>query len=538
MNAHRRFAASWRCRLPAGFWNAPALLLATVGWEPSARADVSVPGLFSDNMVVQSGAPFAIWGRAAEGEKIEIEASWGQSRQTVAGDAQGRWRAKFAAPAAAGPYEIAIRGRNTIRIKNILAGEVWICAGQSNMAMQLAYKNPDNRGALNYAEEIAAAKYPELRYFFVSQKKNSSAPAVMTDVDGEWKICSPQTAGDFSAVAYFFGEHLHRSLRRPVGLIDNSWGGTDIQAWMSPDALASDPDFVAHVELARKGMEEMPIEQEKYQQKLREWQRQGSSPAAKPTPPYWQPGHRNIPSGLYHARIAPLFPVSIQGVLWYQGERNAPKAWLYQRLLPAMIRDWRRGWRRDDLPFLVVQLPRYGKPGEPALVYGTSPWAELREAQFLTAKATPNVSLAVALDAGEDHIHPRNKRPVGERLARLALAKVYGQKVVSSGPLFSGLRVNGGEIVVGFDEVGSGLRTSDGAAVRGFVLAGADRKFIPAEAAIVGRTVVVRSPKVKSPVAVRYAWADSPDCNLFNQEGLPASPFRSDAWPESSFGAK
>lgn len=520
------------------FAGACAQILGAVFWVTAVRADVSVPGLFSDNMVVQSGAPLAIWGRAAGGEKVEIEVSWGQSRQSVAGDAQGRWRAQFASPTAAGPHEVTIRGRNTIRIKNILAGEVWICAGQSNMAMQLAYKNPDNRGALNSAEEIAAAKYPEIRYFLVSQKKNSSAPAVMTDVDGEWKICSPQTAGDFSAVAYFFGEHLHRSLRRPVGLIDNSWGGTDIQAWMSPDALASDPDFAVHVAWAKKGLEELPAEQKKYQQAVREWQQQGAIPATKPAPPYWLAGQRNIPSGLYHARIAPLFPVSIQGVLWYQGERNAPKAWLYQRLLPAMIRDWRSGWRRDDLPFFVVQLPQYGKPGAPASVYGTSGWAELREAQFLTAKSTPNVSLAVALDAGEDHIHPRNKRPVGERLARLALAKVYGEKVVSSGPLFSGLRSDGDQVVVSFDEVGSGLRTSDGAAVRGFVLAGADRKFIPAEAVIVGRTVVVRSAKIKAPVAVRYAWADFPDCNLFNQEGLPASPFRSDAWPESTFGLK
>ncbi|MBI4626385.1 MAG: sialate O-acetylesterase [Verrucomicrobia bacterium] len=520
------------------FWVTPALLLAAVLWPAFARADVSMPALFSDNMVIQAGAPFVIWGRATEGEKVEIEVSWGHPRQTVAGDAQGKWQAKFGPPAGKGPHQITFRGRNTIHIRNVLAGEVWICAGQSNMAMQMASKTKDNRGVLNYAEEIAAAKYPEIRYFLVSREKNASAPAVMTDLDGEWKICSPQTAGDFSAVAYLFGEQLHRVLRRPVGLIDNSWGGTDIQAWMSPAALASDPDFAEHLAAARKGMDEMPAEQEKYRQKLREWQQQGANPADKPPAPYWHPGHRNIPSGLYHARIAPLFPVSVQGVLWYQGERNAPKAWLYQRLLPAMIRDWRGGWGRDKLSFLVVQLPLLAAPGVPAKTYSTSAWAELREAQLLTAKSMPHVALAVALDAGEDHIHPRNKRPVGERLALLARAKVYGEKLVSSGPLFSGIRIEGDKLEVAFDEVGSGLRTNDGAAVRGFVVAGADRQFYPAESSIVGHTIVVHSAQVAAPVAVRYAWADFPDGNLFNREGLPASPFRSDHWPESTYGVK
>lgn len=519
-------------------WLVLVLLLTAMFPGRAARADISVPGLFSDNMVIQAGAPFVLWGRANEGEKIEIEVSWGQPRQAVAGDAQRSWRAKFAPPTAGGAHQITIRGRNTIHVRNILAGEVWICAGQSNMAMQMAHKNPDNRGALNAPEEIAAAKYPEIRYFLVSREKNASSPAVVTDVHGTWKICSPETAGDFSAVAYFFGEQLHRALRRPVGLIDNSWGGTDIQAWMSPAALASDPDFAPHVAAAKNGMDEMPVEQEKYRQRLREWQQLGAIPADKPTAPYWHPGHRNIPSGLYHARVAPLFPVAVQGVLWYQGERNAPKAWLYQRLLPAMIRDWRSGWGRDDLPFLVVQLPLLATPGVPAKAYSTSPWAELREAQLLSARSIPHVALAVALDAGEDHIHPRNKRPVGERLALLARAKVYGERLVSSGPLYSGIRIEGDKIEVAFDEVGAGLRPNDGAAVRGFVVAGVDRQFYPADASIVGRTIVVRCAQVEAPIAVRYAWSDFPDGNLFNQEGLPASPFRSDTWPESTFGVK
>jgi sialate O-acetylesterase len=285
-------------------------------------------------------------------------------------------------------------------------------------------------------------------------------------------------------------------------------------------------------------MAEYPAEQGKYEEQLRAWQRNGAPPDGKPKPPYWHAGHRNIPSGLYHARVAPLFPVSIQGVLWYQGEGNAPKAWLYQRLLPAMIRDWRAGWGREDLPFFIVQLPRLGGVGQPAQIYGPSAWAELREAQLLTARSVPRVALAVTLDAGEDHIHPRNKRPVGERLAGLALARVYGQSLVSSSPLYAGYAIEGDTVRVRFTECGTGLCPLDGARLRGFVLAGVDRKFVPAEATIAGDVVIVRSDRVAAPVAVRYAWAEFPDCNLGHREGVPASPFRSDSWPESTFGLK
>ncbi len=524
--------------LPDLCWTVLMLLLTVGPWTPAVRADVGVGGLFSDNLVIQAGTPFVIWGRSAVDERVEIDVSWGQPRQSLIGDPQGKWQTEFAPPPGAGPHQITIRGRNTITIKNVLCGEVWICAGQSNMAMQIAYKHKDDRGVLNYEEEIGAARYPEIRYFLVSRQKNASSPTIMTDVQGEWKVCSPESAGDFSAVAYFFGERLHRGLRRPVGLIDTSWGGTHIQAWMSPAALAADPDFTPHLEWVQKGLDEMPGEQARYQEKLREWQRQGSVPEAKPPAPYWHAGHRNIPSGLYHSRIAPLFPVPVKGVLWYQGEGNASKAWLYQRLLPAMISDWRTGWARDDLPFFVVQLPLLGGPGEPAKVFAKSAWAELREAQLLTAKSTPNVSLTVALDAGEDHIHPRNKRPVGERLALQALAKVYAQAIVASGPFYGGFRVDGAKATVTFEEIGTGLQTREGSQLRGFVVAGADRSFVPAEATVAGNTVVVRSAQVKAPVAVRYAWADFPDGNLFNREGLPASPFRTDAWPESTYGLK
>ncbi len=519
-------------------WALRVLVLALAPWSATVRADVTVPGLFSDNLVIQAGAPFVIWGLTSESENVEIDVSWGQPGQSVSGGPQGQWQARFAPPAASGPHRITIRGRNTITIKNVLCGEVWICAGQSNMAMQMAYKHKDDRGVLDYEAEVNAAKYPEIRYFLVSRVKNVSSPWVMKDVEGEWKICSPATAGDFSGVAYFFGERLHRALQRPVGLIDTSWGGTHIQAWMSPAALGSDPDFAIHVAWARKGMEDYPAEQKIYHEQLQTWQQKGSSPDPKPTPPYWHAAHRNIPSGLFHSRIAPLFPVGVKGVVWYQGEGNAGKAWLYQRLLPAMIRDWRSGWGRDDLPFFIVQLPLLATPGAQPKIFEASAWAELREAQLLTARSMPNVALAVALDAGEDHIHPRNKRPVGERLALQALAKVYGHELVSSGPLYAGCRIDGDKAVVAFEAVGPGLCTSDGGMLRGFVLAGTDRRFVPADALIVGDTVVVQSAQVKTPVAVRYAWADSPDCNLFNRAGLPASPFRSDTWPGLTFGQK
>jgi sialate O-acetylesterase len=525
-------------RAPQRPWQVLALALLAAAMGSPVEAEIRVPGIFSDNMVIQSGMPFVIHGAASEGEQAVIEVSWGQPPQTVTGDALGRWLATFAPPAAPGPHEITIRGQNTISIKNILCGEVWLCAGQSNMAMQMAYKNKDNRGVLNQEAEIRRANYPELRYFLVSREKNSSSASNLTDVEGEWKICTPDAAGDFSGVAYYFGERLHLALRRPVGLIDNSWGGTYIQSWMSPAALETDPDFAAHLAWASKGMEELPAEQKKYEERLQSWREQGAKPESKPSPPYWHKGHRNIPSGLYHARVAPLFPTAIQGVLWYQGEANAPKAWLYQRLLPAMIRDWRNGWGRADLPFFVVQLPLNFNPGESAKTHEPSAWAELREAQFLTAKSTPHVALTVALDAGEGHIHPRNKRPVGERLALAALAKVYRQSLVWSGPLYSGVTIEGDKVIVRFSEIATGLRTTDRQKVRGVVLAGEDRQFHPAEARIVGDTLVVQSAEVRAPVAVRYAWATYPDGNLSNREGLPAAPFRSDSWPESTFGLK
>ncbi len=515
----------------------PVALLALAMGLP-VGAEIRVPGIFSNNMVIQSGMPFVIHGLAAESERAVIEVSWGQSPQTVTGDARGRWRATFEPPTAPGPHEITIRGKNTIRIKNILCGEVWLCAGQSNMAMPMAYKNKDNRGVVNQETEIRRANYPELRYFLVSREKNSSSTSILADAEGEWKICTPDTAGDFSGVAYFFGERLHVALRHPVGLIDNSWGGTFIQSWMSPAALEADPDFAAHLDWARNGMEELPAEQKKYEEQLQSWREKGATVDSKPSPPYWQKGHRNIPSGLYHARVAPLFLTAIKGVLWYQGEANAPKAWLYRRLLPAMIRDWRKGWAQADLPFLVVQLPLNFNPGESAKVYEPSAWAELREAQLLTSKSMPHVALTVALDVGEDHIHPRNKRPVGERLALTALATVYGQGLVWSGPLYSGMSIEGDKIVVRFCETGTGLRTSDWQEVRGVVLAGENRQFHPAQARIVGDTLVVQSAEVRAPVAVRYAWATYPNGNLSNCEGLPAAPFRSDSWPESTFGLK
>ncbi len=527
-----RFRWPHRILLPA-----LALLLASA-LGIRAEADVSVSGLFSDNLVIQADMPFVIWGRASEQEKVEIEVSWNSQRQSVTGDAHGQWRATFAPPATPGPHAIAIHGKNTISIKNILCGEVWLCAGQSNMAMPMAPTDKNNRGVLDYASEIDAAKHPELRYFLVSREKNSSAPVDQTDVQGEWKICTPETAGSFSGVAYYFGERLNSALKRPVGLIDNSWGGTYIQSWMSPPALAADPDFAAHLAWAKRGMDQLPAEQARYQERLRQWEGPGAKPADKPAAPYWSPGHRNIPSGLFHARVAPLFPVSVKGVLWYQGEANAGQAWLYQRLLPAMIRDWRAGWQRADLPFLLVQLPSIGAPSEASKGAGAPGWAELREAQALAARTTPGVSLIVSLDAGEDHIHPRNKRPVGERLALTALTEVYGWPLTPSGPLYSGMRVDGDKIVVGFERADASLHTSDDTGARGFALAGADRKFFPATATIVGNTVVVQSPQVPAPVAVRYAWADCPDCNLTNHTGLPAAPFRSDDWPGSTFGKK
>lgn len=490
-----------------------------------ACANVKLPSVIGDNMVLQQGMDVPLWGWEQPGQKVTVKGSWGgETRQTTA-DADGKWMVKIKPPAAGGPYEIAVTGQDTVNLKNVLCGEVWVCSGQSNMEFALTQ-------AANGEAEIEAANYPHIHLFTV-QKKVSQKP--MKDCKGKWLECSPHTAWGFSAVGYFFGRELYKQLNVPIGLIHTSWGGTLAEAWTSKEYLQMNRDFKPILERYKKALEVYPKASKRFREEMKKFEQTAAKLKAEgkrvPRRPRFQrpmgPDNQNSPSGLYNGMLAPIIPYGIAGVIWYQGESNASRAYQYRQLFPTMIKCWRDSWRQGDFPFLFVQLANFMKVvAEPT----ESEWAELREAQLMTL-SLPRTGMAVIIDIGQaDNIHPTNKQDVGKRLALWALAKTYGKDIVYSGPIYSSMDIKDNRIILHFKHTGGGLKAKDGP-LKGFAIAGADRKFVWADAKIEGDTVVVSSDKVKEPVAVRYAWANNPVCNLYNAEGLPASPFRTDIWP-------
>ncbi len=462
-------------RRVAGFSVCCALL---VGFAAMAEAAAKLPAIIGDNMVLQRDMPLPIWGWADKGEEVTVSIA-GQTKTTKADD-NGRWKVVLDKLDVGQPLEMTVKGSsgNTITIKNVLVGEVWVCSGQSNMEMGIGMCNKAK-------EEIAAANYPEVRLFMVPNVK-ANEPA--DDVNAAWNACTPQSVaadgwGGFSAAAYYFGRQLHKELGVPVGLIDTSWGGTPAEFWTSRKALEANAAL-------------KPLAQ-------------GES------------------SSLYNGMVAPLIPYAIRGAIWYQGESNLAGAYLYRTLFPAMIANWRADWRQGDFPFLFVQLAPFRYNGQ-----NQANWAELCEAQRMTLDALPNTGMAVTTDIGNvTDIHPTNKQEVGRRLALWALAKTYGRSdLVYSGPIYKSMTVEGDKVRLRFDHVGGGLKSSDGKPLVDFTIAGADQKFVPAVAEIDNDSVVVHADAVAQPVAVRYAWRDDTQPNLANQEGLPASPFRTDAW--------
>ena len=456
------------------------LLAATTTW-----ADVRLPKIIGDHMVLQQKLPVSVWGWADPGEKVTV--TLGQSKVATMADAGGKWIAVCDAMEAGGPCEMTVAGNNTITVKDVLVGEVWVCSGQSNMAMSVS-------GANNPQEEIAAADYPNIRLFTVG---NRIAASPQDDCNGAWAACSPKTVGGFSATAYFFGRHLHKEVSVPVGLINTSWGGTVAEAWTSHEGLLGEADFAPILQRAAT----------------------------------FNPENPNQASVLHNGMIRPLTALAIRGAIWYQGESNVSRAAQYQKLFPAMITDWRTQWGLGDFPFLFVQLApfRYG---------GQDPrnCAELWEAQRLTLSLA-NTGMAVTTDIGNvTDIHPKNKQEVGRRLALWALAKTHGKDLVYSGPLYESMSAEDGKIRVKFQHVGGGLVAKDDQPLGYFTIAAADGKFVPATAAIDGDTVVVHSEEVAEPVAVRFAWRDDAEPNLFNKEGLPASPFRTDDFDLATAG--
>lgn len=481
----------------------------------SLHGAVKLPALLSDHMVLQQGMPVRIWGTADPGKAVRVDFQ-GQSVAVKAG-ANGKWSAWLRPLVAAGPLEMIVAASNTITVKDVLVGEVWVGSGQSNMEFRL-------QNAVNHDEEIAHADYPMIHLF---QVKRLVAEQPAEDVVGAWQVCSPASVKGFSAVEYFFGRHLQQNLHVPMGLIESDWGGTPAQSWTSHPALEADASLKYVLDEWEKALANYPAAKVKYDATIEKWNKDvadaraaGTTPPNRPGPPQG-PGHPNTPAGLYNGMIAPLTPYTIRGVIWYQGESNANSdthAYNYRRLFGAMIEDWRNRWGEVDMPFYFVQLANYQTNGR---------WPVLRESQTETLRLA-NTAMAVILDIGESKdIHPKNKQDVGLRLALAARALTYHQPVEYAGPTFRMAVPENGAMRVYMTHAG-GMTARGGGEIKGFEIAGADGNYTGAIAKVEGDTIVVSCPQVTDPVTVRYAWADDPACNLVNQAGLPAGPFRSD----------
>ena len=516
-------------------------LTALVSISIPVYADATLPALLADHMVIQRGLPVHIWGMAAPHEAVGVTFR-GETKSATADD-DGRWSVYLSPGEAGGPFQLDIKATNTIVLNDILVGDVWVASGQSNMEFPMSE-------LVNAQTEIAAAQYPKIRLFMV---KHKPADYPLEDVESKaWAACTPETVADSSAVAYFFARHLQQKLGVPIGLVEPFWGGTAAESWTSLRALSADaslmPVFAARAKTVAE--ESATVLREKREEREFQLAVEQAKAEGKPMPAWrWHPDFAAwAPSALYNGMIAPLTPFAIRGVIWYQGEANSgpDRAPLYARVFQTMIRDWRNAWNEGDFPFLFVQIANWN----------TSPeglWPEVRDAQR-QALALKNTGMAVTIDIGDpEDIHPKNKQDVGLRLALAARAIAFGEKIEYSGPLFRELTPEDHALRVWFDHA-AGLMTKDSAVtiptaqspmaqdsttkdstakpaatpgeVTGFEVAGADGKYSPAEAKIEGESVIVSSAAVPKPVSVRYGWAANPACNLFNKEGLPASPFQ------------
>ena len=499
----------------------------------STRADVSLNNMFGDHMVLQQGIKNKVWGKADPGEAVTV--TLGSQTHSATAGADGMWHV-FLDPVRAygGPHTLTVKGKNTVTINDVLIGEVWVCAGQSNMQWSVNQSNDPDL-------EKAAAKFPAIRLISVPQVGTQEPQA---NFDGRWTVCSPETVGGFSAVGYLFGRQLHETLGVPVGLINNAWGGSAAEAWVNRDRLAANEKLKPLHERWVQTEAGLITAQTEYEKQFAEWKTAAEKAKAEGKPEPAQPKQPGNPDGLlkgnarpgniYCGVLKPSIGYGLRGAIWYQGESNASRAYQYRELFPFMIKSWREEWGLGDFPFYWVQLADFmNEKPEPA----ESEWAELREAQTMTMKALPNTGEAVIIDIGEGKdIHPKNKQDVAKRLARWALAETYKVPgIACRSPLYKSLEKQGGKIVLSFDNVAGnagGWRPFDVAEPRGFTIAGVDKKFVPAKATILpdGR-IEVSSDAVMDPVAVRYAWADNPVCNMFSADGLPLTPFRTDDFP-------
>ena len=532
-----------------------------------AYAEVKPASIFADHMVLQRDQSVPVWGTADAGEAVTI--SFAGQTKTATADAKGHWLIKLdPMPASGEPRVMAISSNNpkseirNPKLSDVLIGEVWLASGQSNMGVPLS-------SAHNAATELPKANDAQLRFFTVTR---ATAADLQSEVHGKWEASNPDTAKGFSAVAYFFARDLRSKLKCPVAILHSSWGGTPAQAWVSMEALRDEPPLAAQV---KKWDEALPKHQDvlahpewitAYQQELKQWQSEvapafsaamkeynaSKSAGPKPTPARPEPSNPDpmgmpspsarpgTPSVIFNAMIAPLAPYAMRGAIWYQGEANGSAGLEYRTLLPRLIGDWRNHWHQGDFPFLFVQLPGWDHDTKPAPQHD---WPWLREAQFFTLKSVPHTGMAVTIDIGNPKdVHPADKVDVGQRLALVARRVAYGESLVHSGPLYEGIAIEGSTVRVKFSDVGQGLIMGQAPWLAsgveplpkdrliGFTIAGEDKQWHEAEAKIEGRSIIVSSAKVAKPVAVRYGWANAPRCNLYNKEGLPAAPFRSDDW--------
>jgi sialate O-acetylesterase len=478
--------------------------------------------LFGDNAVLQQGMPVPVWGTASVGEKVSVECA-GQKVSATA--TNGSWSVRLE-PMKAGtnPVTMTIMGEtNTVTLTNLLIGEVWICSGQSNMERQLGPRS-GQKPLVNWEAEASTADHPLLRHFLVKQTMSTNP---LSEVSGNWQVSTPQTVTNFTAVGYYFGRDLQKDLKVPVGLLHISWGGTPAEAWTRWEVMETNPslseilprysnDVATYADRLAKYQAEEPKLKEEYTNAVTKALAEAKPTPRPPAPPRDPLKTQHSPSRLFNGMLHPVIPYAMRGVIWYQGESNGGRAKEYRDLFPAMIGDWRALWGEGNFPFLYVQVAPFKNMGP-----------EIRESQFLTLSKSTNTAMVVITDHGDaNDIHPTEKEPVGQRLELAARALAYGEAIEYSGPLFQKADFRGSNSIVSFTHVGTGLMAKEGD-LRGFEIAGADGKFVPAVAVVDGPNVVVSSQQVAAPTAVRFGWTNVPDVNLFNAQGLPASPFRS-----------
>lgn len=495
-------------------------------------ADVKLPDVLGDSMVLQQKQKVPIWGIADAGETVVV--TFQKQKLTAVADFNGKWRVDLKPLKASFTAEtLTIQGKNKVSLKDILIGEVWLLSGQSNMQWTLFQ-------SINGETEVAKANHPNIRLFNVSRMVGyKKRPGKMAD----WKVCNPENVKEFSGAGYYFGVDLQEKLNVPIGLINSSWGGSQAEAWTPVEYLQNHPELKITVERTNIWNEERPKVQKDYAEAIEKWKVESEKQKAAGARPSPSPGvpdalrDYRVAASIYDGMIAPLMPFAIKGAAWYQGESNEARAEQYNILLPEMIRGWREKWGQGNFPFGIIQLPNYRAPkNEPV----DEAWSFIREAQRRTSLNAPNTGLIVTIDIGEaNDIHPKNKLDVGLRMSRWALKEAYKFKLINS-PFLKSYVIKGNKIELTFDDFGTGLKIKSGDKLNEFAIAGEDKKFIWAEAKIVGKNKVeVWSEKILNPKAVRYAFNNNPkNPNLTNDSGLPASPFRTDDWDDPTKGKR